>query len=85
MIDVYALASCLLVSVYLWVYWCWCVIIICSGYVLLSYAIVITYLFRYVLVYWCGSAGVGWYPNASWCTTGLCVWGGVDGVNGRLK
>ena len=25
-------------------------------------------LFRCVLVYWCGSAGVGWYPNAGWGT-----------------
>ena len=25
-------------------------------------------LFRCVLVYWCGSAGVGWYPNAGWST-----------------
>jgi hypothetical protein len=28
-----------------------------------------TALFRCVLVYWCGSAGVGWYPNAGWSTT----------------
>ena len=35
-------------------------------------------LFRCVLVYWCGSAGIGWYPNAGWCTNGLCVWGGVE-------
>jgi hypothetical protein len=28
-------------------------------------------LFRCVLVYWCGSAGVGWYPNAGWSTTVL--------------
>jgi hypothetical protein len=26
-------------------------------------------LFRCVLVYWCGSAGVGWYPNAGWNNT----------------
>jgi hypothetical protein len=26
-------------------------------------------LFRCVLVYWCGSAGVVWYPNAGWCTS----------------
>ena len=26
-------------------------------------------LFRYVLVYWCGSAGLGWYPNAGWSTS----------------
>jgi len=26
-------------------------------------------LFRCVLVYWCCSAGVGWYPNAGWCTS----------------
>ena len=32
-----------------------------------------TALFRCVLVYWCGSAGVGWYPNAGWSTAGLCV------------
>ena len=41
MIDVYVLASCLLVSVYLWVYWCvvcyyyvpWiCSIVICKSY-----------------------------------------------------
>ena len=25
-------------------------------------------LFRCVLVYWCGSAVVGWYPNAGWST-----------------
>jgi len=25
-----------------------------------------TALFGCVLVYWCGSAGVGWYPNAGW-------------------
>jgi len=25
-----------------------------------------TTLFRCVLVYWCGSAGVGWYPNVGW-------------------
>jgi len=37
------------------------------------------FFFRCVLVYWCGSAGVGWYPNAGWSATGLCVWGGVDG------
>ena len=28
-----------------------------------------TALFRCVLVYWCGSAGVGWYPSAGWSTT----------------
>jgi len=28
-----------------------------------------TALFRCVLVYWSGSAGVGWYPNAGWSTT----------------
>ena len=28
-------------------------------------------LFRCVLVYWCGSAGVGWYPSAGWSTNGL--------------
>ena len=28
-----------------------------------------TALFRCVLVYWCGSAGVGWYPNAGSSTT----------------
>jgi len=27
-----------------------------------------TVLFRCVLVYWCGSAGVGWYPSAGWST-----------------
>jgi hypothetical protein len=27
-----------------------------------------TDLFRCVLVYWYGSAGVGWYPNAGWST-----------------
>ena len=27
-----------------------------------------TALFRCVLVYWCGSAGVGWYPSAGWST-----------------
>ena len=27
-----------------------------------------TALFGCVLVYWCGSAGVGWYPNAGWST-----------------
>ena len=32
-----------------------------------------TVLFRCVLVYWCGSAGVGWYPSAGWCSGGLCV------------
>jgi hypothetical protein len=26
-------------------------------------------LFGCVLVYWCGSAGVGWYPNAGWSTS----------------
>ena len=26
-------------------------------------------LFWCVLLYLCGSAGVGWYPNAGWCTT----------------
>jgi hypothetical protein len=26
-------------------------------------------LFRCVLVYWCCSTGVGWYPNAGWSTT----------------
>ena len=36
-------------------------------------------LFRCVLVYWCGSAGVGWYPIAGLSATGLCVWDGVDG------
>ena len=25
-------------------------------------------LFGCVLVYWCVSAGVGWYPNAGWST-----------------
>jgi len=59
--DVYVLASCLLVSVYLWVFFgAWRVIIMCPGYVLLSYTRVITYLSRCVLVYWCGSAGVRW-------------------------
>jgi hypothetical protein len=28
-----------------------------------------TALFGCVLVYWCGSAGVGWYPTAGWCIT----------------
>ena len=28
-----------------------------------------TALFPCVLVYWCGSVGVGWYPNAGWSTT----------------
>jgi len=28
-----------------------------------------TALFGCVLVYWCGSAGVGWYPNAGWSTS----------------
>ena len=28
-----------------------------------------TALFGCVLVYWCGSAGVGWYPSAGWCTS----------------
>jgi len=32
-----------------------------------------TALFWCVLVYWCGSAGVGWYPSAGWSTTGLCM------------
>ena len=27
-----------------------------------------TALFRCVLVYWCGSAAVGWYPSAGWST-----------------
>ena len=31
-------------------------------------------LVRCVLVYWCGSAGVGWYPNAGWSTTGTSSW-----------
>jgi hypothetical protein len=30
---------------------------------------VCTALFWCVVVYWCGSAGVGWYPNAGWSTT----------------
>ena len=30
-------------------------------------------MFRCVLVYWCGSAGVGWYPDAGWSSGGLCV------------
>ena len=25
-------------------------------------------LFGCVLVYWCGAAGVGWYPSAGWST-----------------
>ena len=28
-----------------------------------------TALFRCVLVYWCGSAGLGWYPSAGWGTS----------------
>jgi hypothetical protein len=28
-----------------------------------------TALFRCVLVYWCDSAGLGWYPNAAWSTS----------------
>jgi hypothetical protein len=28
-----------------------------------------TALFRCGLVYWCGSAGVGWYPSAGWSTS----------------
>ena len=27
-----------------------------------------TALFGCVMVYWCGSAAVGWYPNAGWST-----------------
>jgi len=80
MIDVYALASCLLVSVYLWV--CWCVVCcynvswICSVVLCKDYHVPVS-VCTGVLVR-CGSAGVGWYPGAGWSTTGLCVWGGVD-------
>ena len=42
-IDVYALASCLLVSVCGFI-GAWCVIIMCPGYVILSYARVITFI-----------------------------------------
>jgi len=31
-------------------------------------------LFRCVLVYWCGSAGLGWYPNAGWSTVVQCYY-----------
>ena len=24
-------------------------------------------------VYWCGSAGVGWYPSAGWSTAPTCI------------
>jgi len=59
-------ASCSLVSVYLWVHRCvvcyYHVLWICSIVVCKSYHVL--YLFGCVLVYWCGSAGVGRYPGA---------------------
>ena len=32
-----------------------------------------TVLFRCVLVYWCGSAGVGWYPSAGWSSANINI------------